>query len=292
MTCFRGLEEIYQPDVSLAEHTWYGLGGPARWLLTPRDEDELATVLRRCAEHDVAWRVLGRGANVLVRDEGFDGAVIKLSTPAWETIEIDGPLVTAAAGVDFPRLVRDTAERGLRGLENLAGIPGTVGGALHSNAGGRHGCISDYLRSARIMCSDGSCRVRQVAELGLGYRTSDLGGVAVSATFELQPGERGEAMTHFRAIWTEKYDNQPPVAAKSAGCIFKNPPEGTAGRLLDAAGLKGERRGAAEISPKHANFIIAHPGARARDVLELIEHAKDRVRGATGIELQLEVEVW
>lgn len=293
MNWYAGLEEICQPDAPLAGHTWYGLGGPARWLVTPRDEAELAEVLRRCADQGVPWRVLGRGANVLVGDRGFDGAVIRLSEPAWEAMHFMPPRVRAAAGVDFPRLVRNTIERGLVGLEDLAGIPGTVGGATRMNAGGRHGEVARYVHSARLVRPDGSIVERVAAELEFGYRRSRLDGAVIAeVTFELQPGDTTAAMQRFRAIWSEKYATQPALSSKCAGCVFKNPPGDAAGRLLDYQGLKGARRGAAEISPKHANFIVAHPGATAQNVIDLIAHARERVHSATGVQLELEIEIW
>ncbi len=293
MHWYSGLEAICQPEVPLAPHTWYGLGGPARWLLAPRSEDELATILRRCAEHHVPWRVLGKGANVLVRDEGFAGAVIKLSEPAWEVTRFDDPRVHAAGGVDFPRLVRQTIARGLVGLEILAGIPGTVGGAVRMNAGGKYGYLAQFVSSARVLTPAGQVEVRGNGELGFGYRHARLAGaIVLEATLELSPGDVPAAMERFREIWNEKYATQPPVSAKSAGCIFKNPPGHAAGRLVDEAGLKGTRRGQAEISPRHANFIMAYPGARAADVLDLITLAQERVRARTGIELEPEVDIW
>jgi len=293
MSWFNGLEARGKTDVPLAEHTWYGLGGPARWLFTPGSEEDLAALLQRCSAAAIPWRILGRGANVLVRDQGFDGAVIKLSAPFWDQLRFEDALAYAAAGVDLPRLVRESLDRGLVGLENLAGIPGTVGGAIRTNAGGRYGYIAEFVRDVRLMDSDGRACTHPASELGFAYRTSNISGrVITAATFQLQPGDRDAAMARFRHIWNEKYSTQPPVSAKSAGCVFKNPPGHAAGKLIDEAGLKGTRRGGAEISPRHANFILAHPGATAQDVLDLITLAKERVRSQTGIELELEVEVW
>jgi len=293
MNWWSGFEQICQPDAPLVEHTWYGLGGPARWLFTPRDEDELAALLARCGQCQIPWRILGRGANVLVRDAGVDAAVIKLTHVYWERTQIDPPTVTARAGADLPRLVRTTIDRGLVGLERLAGIPGTIGGATRMNAGGKYGYLGDFLRRVRIVQPDGQRRLYARDELALGYRTSNLnGGVVSEVTLELAAGDRDAAMQRFRAIWTEKYATQPPVSARSAGCIFKNPPGHAAGKLIDEAGLKGTRCGGAEISTRHANFIIAHPGATAGDVLTLIDLARKRVRDQTGVELELEIEIW
>lgn len=293
MSWYSGWEAICQSDASLAEHTWYGIGGAARWLITPRDEAELGAIVRRLNEHNVAWHVLGRGANVLVRDAGFDGAVIKLSEPFWETLELDTPRVRAAAGVDFPRLVRQTLERGWLGLEGLAGIPGTVGGAVRMNAGGKYGNVADHLVEARLMQRDGTCVTRSKDDLGFGYRTSRLDdGIVTQVTFELAAGERSAGLARFRHIWNEKYATQPPVSSKCAGCVFKNPPGASAGALIDGVGLKGMQRGGATISAHHANFILARPDARAQDVVDLIQLAKERVQSETGTQLELELEIW
>ncbi len=288
-----GLERISATDAPLAELTWYGLGGPARWLLSPGCEEELATILRRCAQHDIDWRVLGRGANVLVRDEGFDGAVIRLSAPHWQTVSFESPLVTAGGGTDFPGLVKDSVDRGLAGLDNLAGIPGTVGGIIRMNAGGKYGTASEYVSQVRLMTRDGEIETRTADQLGFAYRHCELDGALVlAATFELTPADRETVRGRFRAVLGDKGATQPPMGAHSAGCIFKNPPGEPAGKLIDVAGLKGQRIGGATISERHANFIVAHPGACARDVLDLIDVVRKRVRSATGVELELEIEVW
>ncbi|MCG8375854.1 MAG: UDP-N-acetylmuramate dehydrogenase [Chlorobiales bacterium] len=277
----------------MRDHTWYGLGGPAAWLVSPRDESELATVLARCTTEKMQWRILGHGANLLVPDDGFQGVVIRLAGEVWERVAFRPPLVEAAAGMDFPKLVKHSLERGLVGLENLAGIPGSVGGVIRQNAGGRYGTIADYVRQVRLLGADGEVQVRAATEMAFAYRSSQLdGGVVVAATLELQTGDSTAALERHRTIWSEKYASQPPVSARSAGCIFKNPPGGAAGRLIDEAGLKGQRCGAAEISTKHANFIVAHPGATTRNVLDLITLAKERVFERTGVQLELEVEVW
>ncbi len=208
MNWWTGFEHICQPDAPLAEHTWYGLGGPARWLFTPRDEDELAAIIVRCRQHDVPWRILGRGPSGDVDgvgDAGVDGAVIKLTHVYWERTQIDPPLVTARAGADLPRLVRTTIDRGLVGLERLAGIPGTVGGAVRMNAGGKYGYLAEFLRQVRLIQADGQRRICCADELKFGYRTSNLNGAIVSeVTLELTPGDRDAAMQRFRDIWTRE----------------------------------------------------------------------------------------
>ncbi len=294
MSWFSGLEAIVRTDVPLRDHTWYRLGGPARWFCQPRDERELARLLARLRDAGIAWRVLGGGANVIIRDEGFSGAVIRLASGAFEAIRFEPEgVVVAGAGADLPRLVRATLDHGLVGLEALAGIPGTVGGAVRMNAGGRYGEIGRFVRLVRVMERDGTLVDRSASEVGFAYRHSQLAGcVILAATLSLRPGDAEAARRRHRAIWMEKYGSQPALAARTSGCVFKNPPGAAAGRLLDQAGLKGTRIGGAEISRRHANFIEAHDDATAADVLHLITLAKERVRAATGIELEPEVEIW
>ena len=295
MNCFAGFEEICQPDAPLAELTWYRIGGPARWLLTPRNEDELAAVLARCRQQGVPWRMLGCGANLLVRDSGVDAAVIRLIGPVWEEVRWDvAPHVYAAAGADFPGLVNQCVERGLGGLENLAGIPGTVGGAIRMNAGGRYGEIGRYVHDVRIMDADGQISTRGASEVGFGYRRTALEGcIILGAALALEHAEPAALRQRFQTIWRERRATQPGVGGRTAGCVFKNPaPDRPAGWLLDRCGLKGLRRGAAEISQKHANFIIARDGATSQNVIDLMEHARECVRQSYGIELEPEIEIW
>lgn len=293
MTWFSGYESICRADVPLRDHVWYGIGGAARWFVTPSDPAQAQTLLLRCREGGVPWRVLGAGANVLVRDEGFDGAVFQLRGAEFERTQFREDGVEAAAGVDFPRLIRATLQAGWVGLETLAGVPGTVGGLVRMNAGGKYGQMAQYVREARLIDADGALANRQNAEIGFRYRHTDLGGcVVLSAHLRLERGDPAAALERHREIWSEKHREQPPVAARTAGCIFKNPPGRFAGKLLDECGLKGARVGGAEISPRHANFVLAHEGAYARDVIDLIRLARDRVASATGVTLELEVDIW
>ncbi|MBN2445153.1 MAG: UDP-N-acetylmuramate dehydrogenase [Phycisphaerae bacterium] len=293
MTWYADFAAICQPDAPLAEHTWYGLGGPARWLFTPRDEPELVALLACCQASQVPWHILGRGANVLAHDAGVDAAIIKLSTPAFQQVTWDGERICAGGGADFTTLVKDAVDRGRAGLEGLAGIPGSIGGVIRMNAGGRYGQIAHVVESVRLLQPDGQVVERPRAEIDFAYRHTDLrGAIVLAATFALQAGSRIALQHEYQRIWKEKRAAQPTLAARSAGCIFKNPTGRSAGMLLDQAGLKGTRRGEAEISTRHANFIVAHAGATAGDVLELITLAKDRVRETHGVELALEIEIW
>ena len=293
MNCFADWKDICQVDAALAPLTWYKLGGAARWLLTPRAEPELEKVLATCRELGVSWHVLGCGSNLLIRDEGVDGAVIRLVGPAWEAVRWEESGVSAACGADFMHLQKQCAERGLAGLETLAGIPGSVGGIIRMNAGGKHGNIAQFTREVRVLDANGGVSTRSAEKVGFGYRRTNLaGGIVLGATFTLTPGEPGDIEARARAIWNEKRDTQPALGQRTAGCIFRNPPGDSAGRLIDACGLKGACRGQARISRKHANFIIAEQGATAQDVLDLIEHTKECVHKSVGIELEIEIEIW
>lgn len=293
MSWYADFEHICRPDAPLAPLTWYKLGGPARWLFTPGSEAELAALVNRCHTAHVNWRVLGRGANILIPDAGVDAAVICLSHPAFKAASWEENQLTAGGGADFPTLVKQAVDQGLSGLEGLAGIPGTVGGIIRMNAGGKYAYVSAVTRAVRTMTREGTIQTLTAEQAGFRYRDSALGGqIVLGATFALTPGDADAIRTTFRNVWTEKSREQPPVSKRSAGCIFKNPAQMPAGKLIDDCGLKGASRGKAAISERHANFIVADPDARAQDVIDLIEHAKERVLAQHGIELELEIEIW
>jgi len=293
MNLFGDLAEVVRREVPLAPLTWFGLGGPAEYLVEPTSEAELATVVRRCHENGLPVRLLGFGANVLVPDEGVRGAVIRLSAEVFTRTEYHPARVVAGGGVDLTRLVRHTVRRGLAGLEYLAGIPGTVGGGICMNCGGRYGEISTAVRSVRVIDRDGQAYDREHDDLGFDYRRSDLNGaVVVSATFEITETDPEELVGRFRQIWMYKQNTQPPLGTRSAGCIFRNPQGRPAGWLIDQAGLKGTRSGGAYVSDRHANFILVERGGTAADVTRLIRVIQDRVYDRFGVRLEPEVQIW
>lgn len=294
MSLFGDLHEFCRPQVPLAPLTWYRLGGPAEWLVEPRSADELCTVLHRCREAGVPVRLLGLGANLLVRDAGVKGAVVRLAAPFFQRQALAEGAAEAGAGVPLTRLVHDAVRAGLAGLEALAGIPGTVGGGIRMNCGGRYGEIAACVQSVRVATTDGRIRERPAAELGFQYRRAELAGdVVISATLRLTADDPVRLQSRFREIWRYKAEKQPALEKASAGCIFKNPePERSAGRLIDELGLKGLRRGGAVVSDVHANFIVAEPGAKAADVLALIETVEEQVFARAGVRLEREVEIW
>jgi UDP-N-acetylmuramate dehydrogenase len=199
MSWFSGFENILRTDVPLREYTWYKLGGPARWFCEPHDEEQLAAVVVRIRAHHIPWRILGGGANVIVRDAGFDGVVVHLCGPRFERIEFDGDIVCVGAGADLPRLVSDTLKRDLVGLEALAGIPGTVGGAARMNAGGRYGEIGTFVREARLLDADGQVVTRAGPDIGFAYRHTNLADcVVLSVTLKLEHGDGTQALQRYR----------------------------------------------------------------------------------------------
>ncbi len=276
----------------LADHTSLRIGGPADCLLLPADRRELAELLRRLPASGARTYILGNGTNLLVADRGVEGAVIKTG-PALDYFRIDGNNLTAGAGRSLSLLCRDAAREGLSGLEPLSGIPGTVGGAVAMNAGYGGKNISDLLSRVAVLTSEGEISNLAPANCSFSYRESRFlgsGEVVLEAEFRLRKGDRAEVERRLEGYLQERKERFP--AGASAGSVFKNPPGEKAGRLIEAAGLKGHRIGKAGFSEDHANFIINLGGAEAGDVLELIDLARKRVRQESGIGLELELAVW
>ncbi|MBX3396285.1 MAG: UDP-N-acetylmuramate dehydrogenase [Phycisphaerae bacterium] len=294
MNLFSDLPDgVCRQNVPLAPLTWFQLGGPADYLIEPRTEAQLVTVVRRCHESGTALRVLGLGANILVPDEGVRGVVIRLTKGELSRAVFEGEHVIAGGGHDMSKLVNACVGGGLAGLEQLAGIPGTVGGGITMNCGGRYGEIASAVVRVRVVDGDGLVRSRTKDELKFAYRHSAVGSdIVLSAAFRLVPTDPVALRTRWREIWEYKQSTQPALGAPSAGCIFRNPSGHSAGQLIDRAGLKGYRVGSAFVSERHANFAIADRGGRASDVRELISTIIDRVAAHSGIMLEPEVKIW
>ncbi|HEX8341814.1 MAG TPA: UDP-N-acetylmuramate dehydrogenase [Tepidisphaeraceae bacterium] len=298
---FGGLEAVVTENVGLAPYTWYKLGGPARYFVRPRDLAELQLAVRRCGENGIPMYVLGRGANLLVSDGGVDGAVFYFhETPYWEETTIDGNTVTAGCGKDLQKLLLQTARSGLAGLERMAGIPGTIGGGIRMNAGGKYGDLGSVVERVRVMDSEGVVFDRLREDLIFDYRKTNIAAPFIlGATLRLEEDDPDAVAARTKEIWMYKRNTQ-PLNGKNCGCVFKNPRRGvggatdtvSAGALIDESGLKGFRIGGAEVSDKHANFIVAHPGCTSADVQNLIAAVRERVADKTHIELESEVRIW
>jgi UDP-N-acetylenolpyruvoylglucosamine reductase len=275
----------------LAKRTTLRVGGPADFYVEPADENDLAAVLKFCGEHEMPFFMLGRGSNLLIRDGGFRGVVICLSSPAFNCIEIIGEKMRCGAGAKLKNVAVEARRNGLTGVEFLEGIPGSVGGALRMNAGAMGGQTFDAVESVCVMDLEGNIRELPPQEMGVTYRSSATlkKHIALGAVFKCKASSREEIEKRMKSYSEKRWESQP--AAPSAGCIFKNPAAITAGKLVDELGLKGTRVGGAVVSAEHGNFIINDGKATARNVLDLIEILKAKAKAERGIELQTEVEI-
>ncbi|RKP55272.1 UDP-N-acetylmuramate dehydrogenase [Cohnella endophytica] len=284
-----GIGEV-RTNEPLAGYTTWKIGGPADLFLVPNNDEELATSLRLLRGYDVPWCMLGRGSNTLVSDKGVRGAVIKLGD-GFDEVRFDGGTVFAGASYSFIKLSVMAGKQGLTGLEFAGGIPGTVGGAVYMNAGAHGSDISRILQSADVVWDDGSRAELGKDEMAFSYRHSILQerrGIVTRAVFRLEEGDRKEIAAAL-ATYKDRRRRTQPLQMACAGSVFRNPPNDHAARLIESAGLKGMREGAAEVSTVHANFIVNHGGARAEDVLALIRRVQRTIAEAYGIELVPEV---
>ena len=289
---FQGLEEIVAENVPLRPHTWYKIGGPARYFIRPRSIEELQEAAGRCVEDGIPVYVLGLGANLLVSDAGVDGAVFCLDQDFFRRVKFDENRVTVGAGADMQKLLLRTVRQGLAGIECLAGIPGTVGGGVRMNAGGKFGDFGAVINSITVMGAEGTVFEMQKDDLVFDYRSTNISAPFIlSAELELDQDDPQRIMDKTKEIWMYKRNSQ-PLNTKNAGCMFKNPRGLSAGALIDQAGLKGMRVGGAEVSTKHANFIIAHPGCMADDVLKLVKIIREKVHERSEVHLESEVKMW
>ncbi|GBU20842.1 UDP-N-acetylenolpyruvoylglucosamine reductase [Fibrobacteres bacterium R8-0-B4] len=277
--------------VRLADKTSYRIGGPARFYAEPRSEGEVAEACRFAADKGVPLFVLGKGSNVLISDAGFSGLAVNLSkyfsAQSW-----DKTTAFVLSGTPLDDLAAEAVERGCTGIELLSGIPGTVGGAVVMNAGAFDADISKTLRCVRVFkASTHIIETIPAKDLNLGYRTSSLkggGDVILSATFDFTSGDTAQLKSSRDDVITKRRAKQ-PVDSPSCGSVFKRPPDGFAGTLIELCGLKGFRVGMAEVSEKHANFIINTGSAKAEDVRAVIKHVQKTVFEKQGVLLEPEV---
>ena len=292
MSSLDQFSEITKFDEPLAPYTWLKVGGPAQMLMEPRNFDELQAVVKAAHAEGVPVRILGGGSNILVRDEGVSGIVLHLNADAFQKVQVDGNTVRAGGAAALSHVVSESVKAGLAGLETLIGIPGTIGGAVRGNAGGRHGEVGQFVESVSVMTAKGECFVRQGDELSFDYRFSSINELLITeVTFGLSPEDPDEIARRMHKLWIMKKSTQ-PLSFQSAGCIFKNPRGFSAGGMIEQAGLKGTRVGQAEVSDRHGNFIVTYEGATAADVLNLINLVKARVNEVHHVQLETEIQVW
>jgi UDP-N-acetylmuramate dehydrogenase len=293
----RQLKEVQVEDVRINEplsrHTTWKVGGPADLLVYPRSKEELQRAMAVIYQSGIPWRVIGRGSNLLVRDGGIRGAVIKTGK-GIDDLRVEGTRVIVGGGYSMIRLASMVAKYALTGLEFGGGIPGTVGGAVFMNAGAHGSEVSRVLESAEVLLETGEWIVLSNDELEFSYRTSilqsKLRGIVTEATFRLEEGDR-KTIASSLAQFKDRRRKTQPLQYPCAGSVFRNPPGDHSGRLIEAAGLKGYRVGDAEVSTQHANFIINRGQATAEDVLTLIHHIIRTVEDRFGVSLEPEVQV-
>ncbi|MCK4463973.1 MAG: UDP-N-acetylmuramate dehydrogenase [Candidatus Omnitrophica bacterium] len=274
----------------LYKHTTFRIGGPAKIWVEPEDEKDLRGVLQFVKAHKLKIFVIGSGSNVLADDKGFDGVVIRLSSPYFKDINFEKSKVLAGTGTKLSHLVFSSCKHSLGGLENLAGIPGTVGGAVCMNAGYKKS-IGEFVHKARVMDETGKLRTLYSKDLKFGYRNSNLSRyVILEVEIGLKKEEKENLIESYEHLIRLKKASQ-PWSRKSAGCVFKNPTSisRTAAGLIELCGLKGKRFGGAKISDKHANFIINVNRAASNDVIGLMDFVQKRVKKKFGIALEPEL---
>ena len=279
----------YKENEPLAAHCTFKIGGPARLFVQPVDRAQLCRAVALCKAQGVRYYLLGNGSNILFADEGYNGAVLSISS-MQDAVEVHGTQLTAGAGVRLKKLVSTAVQNGLGGLEWMDGIPGTVGGAVYMNAGAYGGEMKDVLTTVQYLTAEGEIKEAAAAELDLRYRHSifeENGGCILSAQFALTP----EAIrTKMDELMAKRLDKQ-PLDKPSAGSTFKRPVGAFAAALIDQCGLRGYRHGGAAVSEKHCGFVVNLGGATCADVLALCEEVRAIVKEKTGYDLEKEIRV-
>jgi len=283
---------LIQPNEPLLNHTTWKIGGPADYLVTPDNEEQLTRLVRLAHQRGVPWFLLGKGSNILIGDKGVRGIVIKLGKGLSEACFENG-VIRAGGGYSFIKLAVLAGKEGLTGLEFAGGIPGSVGGAVYMNAGAHGADVAKVLRQVRVVKEDGETAVWQREELQYSYRHSVLHerkAIVTEALFELVPGDRKEIAAAMATFKDRRLRTQ-PLQLACAGSTFRNPEGFHAAGLIESAGLKGHRVGGAEVSTLHANFIINTGKASAKDVLTLIDHIRASVYTQFNVMLTPEILV-
>jgi UDP-N-acetylmuramate dehydrogenase len=288
-----GFEGAVEPAAPLAGRTTWRIGGPAEVLASPSGREDLRIALAWATEHEIPWRVLGNGSNLLVRDEGVRGLVLRIRR-VLDEIAIQGSRLVVGAGASFPAVARAAARAGLSGLEFGAGIPGTIGGAVTMNAGWHEYEIGAAIDTVDYLDATGNEETVRVDETTFGYRRSafrERRGIVLSASLQLTRGDADEIRRRMDEFAESRKQNQPTELA-SCGSVFLKPEGDFAGRLIEEAGLKGSRRGGIEVSHKHANFFVNTGGGTAADAIELVETVEAEVQRRSGVRLIREFESW
>ena len=286
------ISEMFRHDVPLQKYTSFRTGGAAEIFVEPLGTSELKKVLQFCKDEQKKVFIFGKGTNLLVGDNGVKGVVIHLGGINFKNVERDGRYVLSGAGVNLTKLIRTVALSGFGGLEVLAGIPGTVGGAVMMNAGGKYGVISDTISSLTTMTFDGSIIKHMRGDIEFEYRGCNLSKqIVIEVEFHLNESKIEVVLEKMDEIYNEKQEKQ-PLGTLNAGSIFKNTPQYKAAELIDKASLKGLKVGGAIVSEKHANFIVNTGNATSTDILELIKIIKKTIKQKYNVSLEEEIHIW
>ncbi|GJQ57291.1 MAG: UDP-N-acetylenolpyruvoylglucosamine reductase [Candidatus Scalindua sp.] len=285
-------DSIFQYDISLRKYTSFKTGGIAEIFVEPKSVSELREVLRFCMREQKKIFVLGNGTNILIQDDGVKGVVISMGGACFKEIKRYGMYVSSGAGVSLVELMRRVATWGLGGLSSLAGIPGSVGGAVMMNAGGKYGSISETIHSVTTVSFHGEIKKFSRKEIDFPYRGCSLREeIVLEVELLLRESHKERTFKEMNTIYREKREKQ-PFGTLNAGCIFKNPQGFKAAELIDKAGLKGVKVGGAIVSEKHANFIINSEGATSNDILDLIKMIQNSVLEKYNVMLETELHFW
>jgi len=275
----------------MAMRTTFGVGGRADVFVEPEKETDLAEIIQLCNQHNIRFYIFGRGSNVLVKDGGIRGVVIHLAGYWFERIVINGIEIECGAAARLKAIAGEAKKNGITGFEFLEGIPGTIGGALRMNAGAMGGEIFNIVKTFRLMDYSGKISEISAEEAGVKYRECESlkNAIALSAVLRGKIGDQEKISKKMEDFAAKRQSSQPKE--RSAGCVFKNPPNISAGKLIDELGLKGKQIGGAMVSNEHGNFIINTGGAKTADILALIDFIKNEVKQQKGILLETELEI-
>ncbi len=284
--------EITQRNQPLAPFTHLKIGGPAEYLVQPRSVEELNAVLAACKRDGVRVRMLGGGYNLLVPDDPIGGAVVRLVAPAFTFLKRDGKRVTAGGGGQLFDLIAFAVRNGLGGLETLVGIRGTVGGSVRCNVGDKTGEIGQTVRAVTVLTDAGAVQTRTRDELTFGDHRTDIDEpVILSVEFELEAESPGTVLKRMRKAWVQRKATE-PLSFQAGVRLFRNPPGQTAATLIDRSQMTKAKVGAAELSERNSNYAVAHPGTTARDIVQLADLVRAKVKERTGVALDRELHVW
>jgi len=280
---------ILRPNELLGPFTLLKVGGPAEAIAQPRSLAELQSLLKHCAKSDIPWRVLGGGGNLLIRDEGVKGLVLRLDAEPFTQVRVQGKKASAGSGALLSFLISETARHGLSGLEGFVGLPGTVGGALRNFAGDRFGDLGQRVTLIEAVDRKGQLVTQNREELGVSVGLEDL--VLLRAEFELESDSVEAIVKRIRKAWIHRKTAQ-PFTFQAAARMFKNPPGLNASVLIEQAGLIGTRVGGAVISDRDPGYVVVDPGAGSRDILRLMDLVRTRVEERFQVELDSDITVW